>query len=92
MTRFILESVAFFLLPTLAYIAFVAYKTDDWPGLGMVLHRAPLFKLFVAGGMLMLVTLFLLSSYSGHPPSEGYVPPSYSGGQVTPGHGTGSGR
>lgn len=88
MTRFIIENIFFFLLPTLAYIAFEAYKRNDWPGLVVVFSEAPVIKLFIAGGALMLAAVFLFSTYTGHPPSEGYVPPSYSDGKVKPGHGT----
>lgn len=88
MIRFLLENIFFFLLPTLAYVAYVAYQRQDWPGLWHILRQAPLLRLFLLGGALMMSTLFLLSSYTGHSPLEGYTPPAFEDGQVRPGHST----
>lgn len=87
MTRIVLETTFFFLLPTLAYVAYIAFKRTEWPGLGPVLAGAPLVKLFCAGAVLMFATIILLSHNTGHPPKEAYSPPSYRDGAVTPGHG-----
>lgn len=87
MSRIVLENLSLFLLPTLAYLVYIAFKTDDWPGLWQVLSKAPLLKLFAAGAILMVSALFIFSSSSGHKPGEAYTPPSYHDGRVEPGHG-----
>lgn len=86
MIRVVLENIIFFLLPTISYLVWVAFKRDDWPGLWKVLMTAPLLKLFVAGAALMIGMLFIFSSSSGHKPGESYTPPSYQDGKLEPGH------
>lgn len=88
MIRIVLENTFFFLLPTIAYLVYVAFKRDDWPGLWPVLKEAPLPQLFVSGAALMVATFIAFSSTSGHKPGEAYTPPSYRDGKVEPGHGT----
>ena len=88
MIRVVIENIFFFLLPTLAYIAFVAFKSDRWPGLDVVLKQAPLLKLFGLGAALMLTTLVVFSSTSGGRPGEAYEPPVFKDGKVEPGHTT----
>jgi hypothetical protein len=87
MIRIVIENIFFFLLPTFAYVAWVAFKTDEWPGLPAVLRAAPLLGLFAAGMALMLTTLIAFSFTStGGKPGESYEPPSYKDGHVVPGH------
>lgn len=88
MTRIVLENIFFFLLPTLAYIAWQAYRRNDWPGLGVIIGDAPLLRLFVLGGTLMLATLAafaLLSPSTGGRPGDAYQPPVVKDGHVQPG-------
>lgn len=87
MIRIVMENVFFFLLPTLLYLTYTAFKRNDWPGLWTVLREAPLVQLFAAGAALMIATLIALSSTSGHKPGEAYTPPSFEGGKLAPGHG-----
>lgn len=87
MIRIVLENLFFFLLPTLAYVTYIAYRRNDWPGLWRVLREAPLVPLFVTGALLMIATLMVFSTASGHRPGDAYTPPSYHDGQVIPGHG-----
>ena len=87
MIRIVLENLFFFLLPTLAYVTYIAYRRNDWPGLWHVLREAPLVQLFVTGAFLMIATLMLFSTAAGHRPGDAYTPPSYQDGQVIPGHG-----
>ncbi|MGQ0456854.1 MAG: hypothetical protein ACT4OU_07315 [Hyphomicrobium sp.] len=61
MIRIVLENALIFLLPTIAYIAWTAFKLSEWPGLGEVIRGAPLVKLFVAGAILMLGALFTVA-------------------------------
>lgn len=89
MIRILIENIFFFLLPTLGYIAWIAFRSNEWPGLWNVLKAAPLVRLFVAGAALMIVTLTLLASRSHNDPEEVYVPPIFKDGQIEPGHGAG---
>ncbi len=86
MTRILIENVFFFMLPTLVYIMWTAFKEDEWAGLPTIVGRAPLLRLFAAGAALMLGTLVIFSSQSHNSPHDVYVPPSVEDGKVEPGH------
>ena len=86
MIRIVLENIFFFLLPTLLYLVYVAFKTNDWPGLWTVLKNAPLPQLFITGAMVMIATLIAFSSTSGHRPGEAYTPSTYQDGKLQPGN------
>jgi hypothetical protein len=85
MIRIVFENVFFFLLPTLFYIAWVAFRDDEWSGLAKIFREAPLLKLFVAGAALMLTTLIAFSSRSYNAPHDVYVPQSMQDGKLAPG-------
>lgn len=90
MIRIVLENIFFFLLPTLVYLVYVAFKTNDWPGLWTVLKNAPLPKLFVTGAAIMIATLIAFSSSDGHKPGEAYTPSTFEGGKLHPGNSSGA--
>lgn len=87
MIRIVIEYALLFLLPSMAYVAYIAFVRNDWPGLGQVLAEAPLLKLFASGSALILAAVMLFSTYSGHRPRESYTPPAFENGKVEPGHG-----
>jgi hypothetical protein len=76
MIRIVFENIFFFLLPTLFYIAWVAFRDDEWKGLGEIISNAPLLKLFIAGAALMLTTLVAFSTRTSNAPNDVYVPQS----------------
>ena len=86
MIRIVVENIFFFMLPTFFYVAWIAFKEDEWSGLSEVIRRAPLLRLFAAGAALMLLTLVVLSSRSYHDPRDVYVPPAMEDGKIDPGH------
>lgn len=86
MIRIVVENIFFFMLPTFFYIAWIAFKEDEWSGLSEVIRRAPLLRLFAAGAALMLLTLVVLSSRSYNDPRDVYVPPAMEDGKIDPGH------
>lgn len=90
MIRIVIENLVFFLLPTFAYVAWIAYKTAEWPGLWTVLSRAPLLRLFVTGAALMLTTMALLATGTRNDPDDVYVPPVFKDGKIQPGHRAGN--
>jgi len=86
MIRIVVENIFFFMLPTFFYIAWVAFKEDEWSGLSEVIRKAPLLRLFAAGAALMLLTLVVLSSRSYNDPRDVYVPPAMEDGKIDQGH------
>ncbi|HVZ03505.1 DUF6111 family protein [Hyphomicrobium sp.] len=84
MIRIVVENVFFFLLPTLLYIAWVAFRSDEWAGLPAVMRQAPLLRLFIAGAALMLTTLITFSSRTYNAPQDVYVPQSMHDGKLEP--------
>ncbi|AGK58926.1 hypothetical protein HYPDE_36273 [Hyphomicrobium denitrificans 1NES1] len=85
MIRIVIENVFFFLLPTLFYIAWVAFRDDEWSGLAGIIREAPLLRLFIAGAALMLTTLIAFSSRTYNAPHDVYVPQSMQDGKLEPG-------
>jgi Family of unknown function (DUF6111) len=86
MIRIVIENVFFFLVPTLVYITWEAYRRKTWPGLSEVLRTAPLLNLFVLGAAMMLLMLVAFSSRTHNTPDEAYVPPVFQDGKLQPGH------
>jgi Family of unknown function (DUF6111) len=86
MIRIIVENVLLFLLPTIIYVAYVYMTRDEKAGATRVLDDAPLVWLFVAGAILMLVTLVTFGSMSGGKPGQTYTPPILKDGRIEPGH------
>jgi hypothetical protein len=86
MIRIIAENVLLFLLPTIIYIAYVYMTREEKPGGARVLDDAPIVWLFVAGALVVVVTLVTFGSISGGKPGQVYVPPVLKDGQIEPGH------
>jgi hypothetical protein len=86
MIRIVIEHGFIFLVPTILYVAWIAFSRDDWPGLDRVVTAAPLLNLFAAGAALVLAVLFGFSSRTGNTPDESYVPPHVQDGKLEPGH------
>jgi len=86
MIRIVIENIFFFMLPTLFYIAWVAFTENDWADFSSVIREAPLFRLFLAGAALMLGTLIAFSSRSHNGPHDVYIPPTMEDGKLEPGH------
>jgi hypothetical protein len=87
MIRIVAENILLFLLPTIVYIAYVYLTREDGPGAARVLDDAPLIWLFIAGAVLVVVTLASFGSVtSGGKPGGVYTPPSIKDGRIQPGH------
>jgi hypothetical protein len=86
MIRIVAENVLLFLLPTIVYVAYIYMTREEKPGAARVLDDAPLLWLFVAGAVLVVVTLVTFGSFSGGKPGQVYVPPSFKDGHIEPGH------
>jgi hypothetical protein len=86
MIRIVIENIFLFMLPTVLYLAWVAFSENEWAGLPTVIREAPLLRLFVAGAALMIATLVTFSSRSHNNPHDVYVPPSIEDGKIEPGH------
>lgn len=86
MIRIVIENLLLFLLPTLAYVAYRMLIGGKAAGPGRPFDDAPFVWLFVAGAMMVLVSLVVFASTSGGRPGEAYVPPVQRDGQIVPGH------
>jgi hypothetical protein len=84
MIRIVIENIFFFMLPTLIYIAWIAFSEDEWAGLPAVVREAPLLRLFLAGAALMLTTLVTFSTHTHNGPHDVYIPPSVEDGKLEP--------
>ncbi len=85
MIRIVIENLFIFLIPTLSYLTWIAFRRNDWPGLGRVLRDAPLVQLFVSGAVLMIGTLVLFSTREYNSPQEQYIPSVFKDGRIQPG-------
>lgn len=86
MIRIVVENILIFLLPTIVYVAYVYMTREEKPGGARVLDDAPLIWLFIAGAVLVLVTLVTFGSMSGGKPGQIYTPPALKDGRIEPGH------
>jgi len=86
MIRIVAENILLFLLPTIIYVAYVYMTREEKPGAIRALDDAPLLWLFIAGALLVLVTLITFGSMSGGKPGQIYTPPSMKDGHIEPGH------
>ena len=86
MIRIVAENILRFLLPTIVYIAYVYLTREEKPGAARVLDDAPLIWLFVAGAILVVITLATFGSVTGGDPGGVYTPPSMKDGRIEPGH------
>lgn len=87
MIRIVLENLLLFLLPTLVYVVYVYVARSERAGsAAQVMNDAPLVWLFVAGALLVIVTLVAFGSTSGGKPGQAYDPPVLKDGRVEPGH------
>jgi len=82
--RVIIENILLFLLPTAAYVGY-ALLTRRTTSAGALLNDAPLIWLFVAGALLVVVTLTLFGSTSGGKPGQEYTPARMKDGRIEPG-------
>jgi hypothetical protein len=71
MIRIIGENILLFLLPTIVYVAYVYLTREEKQGAARVLDDAPLIWLFVAGAVLVTVTLVTFAFLSGGKPGQG---------------------
>jgi hypothetical protein len=86
MIRVVIENILLFLLPTLLYVGYVYLTREPGRGGARALDEAPLIWLFVAGALLVIVTLVAFGSTSGGRPGQQYVPPVMKDGKIVPGH------
>ena len=84
MIRVVIENILLFLLPTAVYIGYVLLTRRATTTSG-VLNDAPLIWLFIAGTLLVVLTLVFYGSTSGGKPGQTYTPPRMKNGQIEPG-------
>ena len=86
MIRIVIENILLFLLPTVIYVAYIYLTREEKPEAARVLDDAPLVWLFMAGAVLMVVTLVTFGSMTGGKPGQTYTPPVLEDGRIVPGH------
>ena len=86
MIRMLIENILLFVLPTLAYLAYVYLARKESSTGRDVLADAPLLWLSVAGAALVLTGMIVFGSTKGGTPSQGYEPPGMKDGKIVPGH------
>jgi len=83
MIRIVIENILLFLLPTVAYVIYVAVtRGDSRKG---ILDEAPLAWLMLAGSALVLIVLATYGSDTRGKPGQVYVPPAMKDGRIEPG-------
>jgi hypothetical protein len=90
MIRVVIENLLLFLLPTVIYLVYTYMTRPEASATGeappRILDDAPLIWLFLAGTVLVIVTLVAVGSTSGGRPGQHYEPPVMKDGQIQPGH------
>ncbi|MFA5898931.1 MAG: DUF6111 family protein [Hyphomicrobium sp.] len=86
MIRIVAENIFLFLLPAIVYAAYVYMTREEKPQATRVLDDAPLIWLFVAGAVLVVLTLVMFGSTTGGKPGQVYTPPAFKDGRIQPGH------
>lgn len=84
MIRVLIENIVLFLLPTIAYLAYVLLTRRAAQGPARILEGAPLLWLFASGAAIVLLTLTFLSSTTGGKPGEAYRPNVIKDGRIVP--------
>ncbi len=85
MIRVLIENILLFLAPTLIYVVYVYLAYEPGGRNVKLLDGAPLIWLFVAGALLVVVTLVAFGSTSGGRPGQVYEPPVLKDGRIEPG-------
>lgn len=90
MLRLVIENIILFLLPSVAYFAYVYLRRSDTQGASGnnkdLWDDAPLIWLMLAGAVLMLGVTLTFATFKGGDPGQKYVPPAVIDGKLVPGH------
>jgi Family of unknown function (DUF6111) len=88
MIRVVIENVLLFLLPAAIYVAYMLLMRPGNAPAGTVVNEAPLVWLFLAGALLVALTLIYYASVTpGGMPGQTYTPPRVGkDGRIEPGH------
>lgn len=86
MIRIVAENILIFLLPTFAYLAYMALTRPRESVGARVIEEAPFLWLFAAGAFLVVASLVALNSGSGGKPGQAYEPAVLRNGHIEPGH------
>jgi hypothetical protein len=83
----VIENIVLFLLPTLAYVAYVYLTRPDGnqQSATAILQEAPIFILIGLGAAIVLMAVVAFGSSSGGKPGQSYQPPVMKDGKILPG-------
>ena len=87
MMRTVIDNVLLFLLPAAIYVAYMLLMRSGNTSTGAVINEAPLVWLFLAGAILVGITLvYYASTATGGKPGQTYIPPRVGkDGRIEPG-------
>lgn len=85
MLRIIILNMVMFSLPFIIYGGYM-YLIGRHQSQKSIWRNAPVFWLFAAGILFMLIMIGSLVSFSGSKPGGVYYPPKYKDGKIEPGH------
>lgn len=85
MIRIVLENVLLFLLPAAIYFAYHYIAQGESRSASQTVNEAPLVWLFIAGAVVVTVTLVAFSQSNGGRPGQVYEPPVMKDGRIEPG-------
>ena len=90
MIRIVIENIILFLLPSVAYFAYVYLRRADRaikPGdHAQIWDDAPIIWLMLAGAVLMLGVTLTFATFEGGTPDQIYHPPTMKDGELVPGY------
>jgi len=86
MLRVLLTIVLPLVLPTAAYLLWVATLGAEQDGYRLQWAAVPWIWLAGAGAVLLAIVLFVVTVHFGSPREGVYVPPRWEGGRIIPGH------
>ena len=89
MFRIVFENIILFLLPSVAYFAYVYLRRSDHvikPGEhAQIWDDAPVIWLMLAGAVLTLAVTLTFATFDGGTPDQKYIPPHMENGKLVPG-------
>ena len=85
MTRFIIESLLLFLLPSALYVSVALLRRQTTTSVAAILNRAPILTLSLLGASMVMAVMVLFGNVGDGKPGQAYEPAVFKDGKVIPG-------
>ena len=85
MTRFVIETMMLFLLPTALYVSFALLRRQQNATVISIINRAPIGVLSLLGATIVLAVTAYFGNVGDGKPGQTYEPAVYKDGKVIPG-------